>query len=60
MDDNLQTFEMDGSEHIFPAEISGCCQTYGKVCKECGGWCHYQPVYGGYYFECEKCHNVSI
>lgn len=42
-------FFMDGQPHA-----KGCCDRVGKKC-ECGGWMHYQPVYGGYFYKCEKC-----
>lgn len=46
-------FLMDGEEHYLNA-LSGCCNVFGKQCS-CGGFMHYQPVYGGYYYKCEKC-----
>lgn len=46
-------FYMDGSEHEINSE-TGCCDRFGKTC-ECGGFMHYQPIYGGYYYKCEKC-----
>lgn len=46
-------FMMDGSLHFKHSE-TGCCGNFGKTCK-CDGYMHYQPVYGGYYYQCEKC-----
>lgn len=46
-------FMMDGSLH-FEQEKTNCCGNFGKTC-ECGGYMHYQPVYGGFYYKCEKC-----
>lgn len=46
-------FTMDGTEHLRESE-TGCCGSFGKKC-ECGGFMHYQPVYGGYYYKCEAC-----
>lgn len=46
-------FFMDGSAH-HKEEITDCCGSFGKTCS-CGGFMHYQPVYGGYYYKCEKC-----
>ena len=53
-DQKIETFIMDGSEHTTNS-ITGCCDSFGKQCV-CGGFMHYQPVYGGYYYECERCH----
>ena len=50
-------FNMDGMEHT-PMDETGCCQPFAKRCS-CGGWMHYQPVYGGYYYECEVCHKTD-
>ena len=46
-------FTIDGSEH-YSHEETGCCSQFGKRC-ECGGWMHYQPIYAGYIYKCEKC-----
>jgi predicted nucleic acid-binding Zn ribbon protein len=46
-------FHMDGSAH-YKEEETRCCGSFGKKCK-CGGFMHYQPVYGGYYYKCEVC-----
>lgn len=54
VNEQIKAFDMDGEEHT-PHKETGCCSAFGKPC-ECGGWYHYQPVYGGYYYECEKCH----
>lgn len=51
-------FEMDGTEH-FNNEETGCCTNWGGRC-ECGGWLHWQPVYGGYYYKCDKCKEEQI
>lgn len=52
-------FTMDGSEHEDNA-TTGCCDGFGKTCPKCGGFMHYQPVYGGYYYECEQCHETGL
>lgn len=57
-DPDYTNFNMDGSIHTLVKE-TGCCQNEGKLC-ECGGWMHYQPVYGGYFYECEVCHKTEI
>jgi hypothetical protein len=54
----IKSFTMDGSEHE-SYEETGCCSGFGKRCT-CGGWMHYQPVYGGYYYECEVCHENDV
>jgi len=46
-------FCMDCNEHYLEAP-SCCCGSFGKKCK-CGGFMHYQPVYGGEYYKCEEC-----
>lgn len=51
--ETLVIFEMDGMPHYRGGEDC-CCYTDGKVCK-CGGYMHYQPVYGGYYYKCDEC-----
>ena len=48
---------MDGSEHFKNSE-TGCCESFGKECLHCGGFMHYQPVYGGYYYQCEDCKKI--
>jgi len=48
-EDDEVLFVMDGTEHS-----KGDCDQFGKRCK-CGGWMHYQPIYGGYYYKCEEC-----
>jgi hypothetical protein len=50
-------FIMDEMEHTTNS-ITGCCDVHGKQCI-CGGFMHYQPTYGGYYYECEKCHKKA-
>ena len=52
------SFTMDGTEHT-DYTSTGCCQYSGKACK-CGGWMHYQAIYGGYYYECDICHARDI
>jgi hypothetical protein len=55
--------EMDGMEHDCPTHITGCCKQFGKPCcatEGCHGWMHYEPIYGGYYYQCEVCHTTSI
>ena len=62
------TFDMDGIEHR--AGDPDCCMgsemcnavindvSFGKnigAYDRCEGKLHYQPVYGGYYYQCEKC-----
>ena len=65
----VKTFDMDGCEHI--VGDPDCCGCSGEICDVivnqvtlgknigafdiCGGIMHYQPVYGGYYYECDKC-----
>lgn len=51
-------FLMDGSPH-YKIKDNGCCKITGKACK-CGGWMHYQPIYGGYYYKCEDCLKEDI
>ena len=51
---------MDGSEHTVPGrrtrDDEGCdCAVHGKNCPKCGGFMHFQPIYGGQYWECEDC-----
>lgn len=48
------SFDMDGTEHAAPAATTGCCRQFGRACP-CGGWQHYEAVYGGYYYQCERC-----
>lgn len=46
---------MDGEEHTANNETE-CCTLMGRACiYGCGGWMHYQPVYGGQFYQCEKC-----
>lgn len=49
-------FEMDGMEHIVGDKK--CCGQWARKC-DCGGIVHYQPVWGGYYYECDLCHEKS-
>jgi len=67
--DNMKTFDMDGSEHT--VGDPDCCASFGKVCEAhinevsfgknlgaydvCKGIMHYQPVYGGDYYQCDRC-----
>lgn len=51
-------FIMDGSEHTTNKE-TGCCDGFGRECS-CGGFMHYQPIYGGYYYKCEICLKEGI
>ena len=51
---NIQTFKMDGMIHKTNS-LTGCCDAFGEKCK-CGGFMHYQPIYGGCYYKCEDCH----
>ena len=51
-------FTMDGTKHA-KHEETGCCEGFGKKCL-CGGYMHYQPIYGGYYFKCELCLKEGI
>ena len=46
-------FDMDGMPHF--SYTTGCCDLHGKACIACGGWMHFQPVYGGYCHKCEQC-----
>ena len=54
-----KTFMMDSCEHR--RGDPDCCSNFAKVCikttndEVCNGIMHYQPVYGGYYYECDKC-----
>lgn len=54
-DGEVRVFEMDGSEHEAPERLTGCCGHFGKECSKCGGFMHYQPTYGGYFYRCEDC-----
>ena len=47
-------FEMDGIEHTV-GDDSQCCSPFALKC-DCGGILHYQPVWGGQYYECDLCH----
>jgi len=57
MESGNVVFYMDESEHYYHNK-TGCCDDTGKRCH-CGGWCHYQPIYGGYYYKCEICREES-
>jgi hypothetical protein len=47
-------FHIDGSPHYREAETE-CCGNFGRVCAACGGFQHYQPLWGGYVYKCEDC-----
>lgn len=47
-------FMMDGDEHYVGNPDACSCSAFGKTCG-CGGFMHYQPTYGGFYYQCEKC-----
>lgn len=49
----VRVFEMDGMEHRVPGRE--VCYCLGDKCPKCGGFRHYQPTYGGYYYQCEDC-----
>ena len=65
----IKTFDMDGCEHT--VGDPDCCGSFGEICvaavnqvtwgkgvgafDRCEGILHYQPVYGGYYYKCDKC-----
>ncbi len=51
-------FHLDGSAH-YKYKETGCCSPHGKTCT-CGGYMHYQPVYGGYFYQCETCNKQDI
>lgn len=53
-DDKSKPFLMDGTKH-YPGKE--CCGSFSQPCPRCGGIGHYQPVYGGVLYECEKCHH---
>ena len=56
-DEDIPVLVMDGTEHT-RAKTTGCCLLTGKQCPSCGGWMHYQPVYGGYFYQCETCQDT--
>jgi len=56
--DIMKTFDMDGSEHIIGDK--DCCHRFGGVHKEDMGVIHFQAVYGGQYYECDKCHKTGL
>ncbi|HEC64060.1 MAG TPA: hypothetical protein ENI23_02060 [bacterium] len=55
-----EIFMMDGCKHR--RGDPDCCGR-GEICNEltynsnitCSGIMHYQPVYGGFYYECDRC-----
>jgi len=56
----IVTFEMDGSKHHSPNRITNCCgRNADRPCRKCGGFMHFQGVWGGYYYECEDCHETA-
>lgn len=50
--DKELVFFMDGEEHI--VGDNDCCLSFRKRCK-CGGIMHFQPVYGGIFYRCDRC-----
>jgi len=56
---NVLVLVMDGSDHT-DYETTGCCSQFGRRCNSCGGWMHYQPIYGGYYYQCETCKKTDV
>ena len=54
-----ETFMMDGCEHTIGDP--NCCGSFGEACThpKCSGIMHYQPVYGGYYYKCDKCGRIK-
>lgn len=50
-----EPFFLDGEKHT-DYKTTRCCEGWGKPCK-CGGFMHYQPVMGSWYYECEMCHS---
>lgn len=57
-DADAGTFDMDGMSH--KVGDPDCCMPWPQwsTCRHCGGRMHFQAVYGGYYHECEKCHET--
>ena len=49
-----KTFDMDGTEHIIPHSKCHCREA--RKCPQCFEPMHYQPVYGGYYYQCDNRH----
>ena len=47
---------LDGTQH----EAGESCGCMGKPCTKeaCPGYMHYQPVYGGYFYECDVCGEI--
>lgn len=59
-DPTSKTFDMDGTKHR--VGDPQCCRIFNpgpKACTHCGGRMHCQAVYGGYYRECESCHEEA-
>ena len=52
-----QVFYIDGSDHIIGDE--DCCGSFAKDCEKCGGIKHYQPMYGGFIYKCDKCFDID-
>jgi hypothetical protein len=55
-----ETFNMDGTEHDIGPDCWCSIGSEDKVHTKCGGYWHYQGVYAGYYYKCDKCHTVSL
>lgn len=56
-----RAFEIDGELHYVPGRTACACGThrwtgrYPMQCPRCGGYRHYQPLYGGDIWVCEGC-----
>lgn len=50
-----RTMDMDGTEHEVPGKESCHCASHGRTCEKCGGFAHFQGVYGGIFWRCEDC-----
>lgn len=55
--EGVECLDMDGMQHPTPGRERCHCglQAHGVTCPYCGGFAHYQPVWGGYYRQCEVC-----
>ncbi len=51
-----EAFFIDGAMH----KKDFCCESEERTCDSCNGNLHYQPIYGGYLYECEDCHMQII
>lgn len=47
--------DMDCWQHYLPSSKTGCCQNMDRKCPACGGFMHYQAIWGGYFYRCENC-----